>query len=143
MEMVTRPLSSTSDGFGWWCTNQRCPKRHMYRSIRTGSFFEKSRCRICSVYVLQDVAESLVTTVVPTITPFFRLGSRCDDTPFIYLNRYFAFTTSWLPSCMGVLSNLVVQTSQRYWYIWITVFSLWFGTCNSISRWYTFVQPFP
>jgi hypothetical protein len=69
--------------------------------------------------VLQDVAESLVTTVVPTITPFFRLGStcRCDDTPFISLNRYFAFTTSWLPSCMGVLSNLVVQTSRRYWYI--------------------------
>jgi hypothetical protein len=31
------------------------------------------------------------------------------------------------PSCMGVLSNLVVQTSRRYWYIWITVFSLWFG----------------
>ena len=26
MEMVTRPLSSTSDGFGWRCTNQRCPK---------------------------------------------------------------------------------------------------------------------
>jgi hypothetical protein len=74
MEMVTRPLSSTSDGFG------------------------------------------------------FRLGSRCDDTPFISLNRYFAFTTSWLPSCMSVLSNLVVQTSRRYWHIWITVFSLWFGS---------------
>ena len=43
MEMVTRPLSSTSDGFGWRCTNQRCPKRHTYRTIRTGSFFEKSR----------------------------------------------------------------------------------------------------
>jgi hypothetical protein len=42
-EIVTRPLSSTSDGFGWRCTNQRCPKRHTYRTIRTGSFFEKSR----------------------------------------------------------------------------------------------------
>ena len=46
MEMVTRPLSSTSDGFGWRCTNQRCPKRHTYRTIRTGSFFEKSRVPI-------------------------------------------------------------------------------------------------
>ena len=43
MEMVTRPLSSTSEGFGWRCTNQRCPKRHTYRTMRTGSFFEKSR----------------------------------------------------------------------------------------------------
>ena len=43
MEMVTRPLSSTSEGFGWRCTNQRCPKRHTYRTMRTGSFFDKSR----------------------------------------------------------------------------------------------------
>ena len=43
MEMVTRPLSSTSDGFGWRCTNQRCSKRHTYHTIRSGSFFENSK----------------------------------------------------------------------------------------------------
>jgi hypothetical protein len=31
----------------------------------------------------------------------------------------------------GVLSNLVVQTSQRYWYIWITVFSP-ISTCFTV-----------
>ena len=46
MEMVKRPRNSTSDGFGWRCTNQRCPKRHTYRTMRTGSFFEKSRVPI-------------------------------------------------------------------------------------------------
>jgi hypothetical protein len=38
---------------------------------------------------------------------FFRLGSWVVGvmiyTPFISLNRYFAFTTSWPPSFMGVL----------------------------------------
>jgi hypothetical protein len=27
MEMVTRPTTSTKDGFGWRCANQRCPTR--------------------------------------------------------------------------------------------------------------------
>ena len=40
MEMVNRPTTSTKDGFGWRCANQRCPKR---RTIRAGSFFERSR----------------------------------------------------------------------------------------------------
>ena len=43
MEMVTRPTTSAKDGFGWRCANQRCPKRRTYRTIRTGSFFERSR----------------------------------------------------------------------------------------------------
>jgi transposase-like protein len=39
MAMVTRPTTSTKDGFGWRCANQRCPTR---RTIRAGSFFERS-----------------------------------------------------------------------------------------------------
>jgi hypothetical protein len=34
-----RPTTSTKDGFGWRCANQRCPTR---RTIRAGSFFERS-----------------------------------------------------------------------------------------------------
>ena len=43
MEMVTRPTTSAKDGFGWRCANQRCPKCRTYRTIRAGSFFERSR----------------------------------------------------------------------------------------------------
>ena len=43
MEMVTRPTTSAKDGFGWRCATQRCPKRRTYRTIRAGSFFERSR----------------------------------------------------------------------------------------------------
>ena len=35
--------TSAKDGFGWRCANQRCPKRRTYRTIRAGSFFERSR----------------------------------------------------------------------------------------------------
>jgi hypothetical protein len=66
MEMVTRPLSSTSDGFGWWGTNQRCPKRHTYRTIRTGSFFEKSRVPLGKwlyIIYLQSHQTKVSTTV--------------------------------------------------------------------------------
>jgi hypothetical protein len=41
--MATRPTTSTKDGFGWRCVNQRCPKRRTYRTIRAGSFFERFR----------------------------------------------------------------------------------------------------
>lgn len=66
MEFVSRPSSTTSDGFGWRCTNQRCAKRHTYRTIRTGSFFEKSRVTLDKwLYVIYLWSQQTkVTTVV-------------------------------------------------------------------------------
>ena len=43
MVLRGRPKEDTSDGYGWCCINQRCSKLHAYHSIRTGSFFYKSR----------------------------------------------------------------------------------------------------
>ncbi|XP_071152157.1 uncharacterized protein [Mytilus edulis] len=67
MELVARP--TTSDGFGWRCTNQRCQKRHTYRTIRTGSFFEKSKVTLnkwlYAIYLWSQ--ESKVNTVVKQV----------------------------------------------------------------------------
>jgi len=43
MQLRTRPTKDTSDGFGFRCINGNCSKRLTTRSIRAGSFFEKSR----------------------------------------------------------------------------------------------------
>ena len=43
MQLRTRPTKDTSDGFGFRCINGNCSKRLTIRSIRAGSFFEKSR----------------------------------------------------------------------------------------------------
>ena len=41
--MVTRPTHPLKMVLEWRCANQRCPKRCTYRTIRAGSFFERSR----------------------------------------------------------------------------------------------------
>ena len=43
VQLRTRPTKVTSDGLGFRCINGNCSKRLTTRTIRAGSFFEKSR----------------------------------------------------------------------------------------------------
>lgn len=43
MTIRTRPTKDTTDSCGWQCTYGQCPKRLTTKTIRHGSFFQKSR----------------------------------------------------------------------------------------------------
>ena len=53
MVLRSRPTKDTSDGYGWQCIYGHCPKRLTTRTIRAGSFFEKSRVPLSKwLYIL-------------------------------------------------------------------------------------------
>ena len=53
MSLRTRPTKDTTDSCGWQCTYGQCPKRLTTRTIRAGTFFEKSRVPLSKwLYIL-------------------------------------------------------------------------------------------
>jgi hypothetical protein len=112
MEIVTRPLalSSTSDGFGWRCTNQRCPKRHTYRTIPTGSFFEKSRVPLGKwLYIIYLWSHQ---TKVSTTVKQVEIGEKTVIQMFQYLRD--VCTTKLLNTPIQLGGQDVVKAKYRF-----------------------------
>ena len=80
--------TSAKDGFGWRCANQRCPKRRTYRTIRAGSFFEKSRITIIQMFqYLRDVCSTkLLSTPVELGGPGVIV--QIDESLFNHKSKY-------------------------------------------------------
>ena len=51
MVLRKRPTKDTTDGYGWQCIYGQCPKR-LTRTIRAGTFFEKSRLPLAKLLYL-------------------------------------------------------------------------------------------
>jgi hypothetical protein len=47
-----RPTKDTTDGYGWQCIFGQCPKRLTTKTIRAGSFFERSRLPLAKLVYL-------------------------------------------------------------------------------------------
>ena len=52
MVLRKRPTKDTNDGHGWQCIYGQCPKRLTTRTIRAGTFFEKSRLLLAKLVYL-------------------------------------------------------------------------------------------
>ena len=80
--------TSAKDGFGWRCANQRCPKRRTYRTIRAGSFFERSRITIIQMFqYLRDVCSTkLLSTPVELGGPGVIV--QIDESLFNHKSKY-------------------------------------------------------
>jgi hypothetical protein len=129
--------TSAKDGFGWRCANQRCPKRRIYRTIRAGSFFERSHItldkwlyvtylwsqgtKVNSVERQVQIGISFVNSFHVVMAGLLDVSAKpkthCSllaRRPLLYFDLWLKRLSSICTITSGVDSSLVEQTSLKY-----------------------------
>ena len=109
MELTQRPTSSTSDGWGWRCSNQRCANRCSFRTIRTGSFFEKSKITLDKwLYVIYFWSQG---TKVTTASKMVQVSEKSTIQMFQYLREVCSTKLIQTPAQLGG-PGVIVQIDE-------------------------------